>query len=120
VTLTGPVILTLPYPPSANKLWRAVRDRNIKSEAYREWSSRAAWEVRLQKPRQVLGRYVLTVTATRPDRRARDLGNLEKPLSDCLVQTGVVTDDSLAKRIVLEWSDEIIKGGSITVQVEEA
>lgn len=117
--MTPPVILSMPYPPSANRLWRAVAGRNIKSAEYRSWMDRAGWEVRSQRPRGIVGRYVLTVTASAPDRRARDIDNLAKPISDCLVQCGVIGDDSSAKRIVLEWSDAIVKGGAITVHIEE-
>lgn len=116
----NPVVLALPYPPSANRLWRAVKGRNIISAEYREWKDRAGWEVRSQRPRGIVGRYVLTITATPPDRRHRDIDNLAKPISDCLVQSGVLADDSQCKRITLEWTDAVIKGGAVTVHVVEA
>lgn len=36
-----------------------------------------------------------------------------------LVQSGVIADDHQAKRITLEWTDAIVKGGAVTVHVEE-
>lgn len=112
--MIGPVVLSMPYPPSANRLWRAVKGRNIKSAEYRSWIDHAFVVVRGQRPHAIVGAYQLTITATRPDRRRRDLGNLEKPISDCLLQAGVVADDCDAQCITLEWTDAVIKGGALT------
>lgn len=104
----GKVELSLPYPPSANRLWRAVRGRNIKSREYREWLTDAYAAV-LRQPRFIkaglVGSYRMVLTAERPDRRRRDLSNLLKPTEDLLQHAGVVVDDCNADRIVLEWSD---------------
>lgn len=113
--------LQLPYPPSANRLWRAVNGRNIKSREYRDWLDEAGWAIRQQKPPAIKGHYRLTISAVRPDRRARDIGNLEKPISDCLVSAGVIEDDHLAKSIMMLWSEaEPVKGGLVSVIVEAA
>jgi crossover junction endodeoxyribonuclease RusA len=115
-----PVTLSIPYPPSANRLWRAVKGRNIKSQAYRQWMAEAVLTIRAQRPRGIAGRYHLRVAASAPDRRHRDIDNLSKALSDALVQSGVIGDDHAAKSIFLEWTDTVVKGGAITVQLEEA
>ncbi|WP_395443596.1 RusA family crossover junction endodeoxyribonuclease [Caulobacter sp. UC70_42] len=98
------IAVSLPYPPSANRLWRAVKGRNIKSAAYREWEGRALVAIAQQRPGHIDGPYSIHIEATRPDRRRRDLGNLEKPLSDALVSAGVVRDDCEAVRILVEWA----------------
>lgn len=41
----------------------------------------------------------------KPDKRQRDLGNLEKAPSDLLVAHGILKDDSLIHRMILEWAD---------------
>jgi len=115
-----PVVISVPYPPSANRLWRAVKGRNVKSADYRAWMDHAFLVVRGQRPRAIVGAYHLTITATRPDKRRRDLGNLEKPISDCLVQAGVVDDDCEARRITLEWAEGVRPGGHVVVTVSEA
>src|SRR5690349_9181669 len=74
------VTLTLPYPPSANALWRVFRGRSIKSRAYREWLADAAEDIERQAPQIIEGAYDLVIHATRPDRRARDIDNLLKPV----------------------------------------
>jgi Holliday junction resolvase RusA-like endonuclease len=50
-----------------------------------------------------------------PDKRRRDLGNLEKPISDLLQSLGVIDDDSNARAINLQWVDA---GEPITITVE--
>lgn len=109
--MSGVTTLDIAYPPSTNRLWRAVNGRNIKSEEYRKWLSegersdfflRRAGEVRVS----IDGPYKLTIVADRPDNRRRDLGNLEKPISDLLVSLGVVSDDCHAQEITLKWSDK--------------
>ena len=116
----GPVNLSLPYPPSANRLWRAVNGRQIKSAEYRQWIDEAALSIRLQRPRGIIGAYHLVIRASRPDRRRRDIDNLLKPISDALCQGGVVGDDCDCDHLTAFWSSEVIKGGAIQVQVTEA
>lgn len=111
----------LPFPPSANALWRAVQGRNISSLRYRQWKARALTELMLQRPRKVRGPYRLTIVATRPDKRPRDLGNIEKALSDVLQAFGVVENDSDAVSIWLRWSDAAPnKDAGVQIVVEAA
>lgn len=97
--------LSLPYPPSANAIWRNVNGRTLKSKPYRVWLATTLALLRAQRAPSIKGSYSLAIVADRPDRRKRDLGNLEKAVSDCLVQAGVIEDDHLASSILLAWSD---------------
>lgn len=109
--------VSLPYPISANKLWRAVGGRNIKSAEYRRWLTQALWACKGAQP--VKGPYRLTILATRPDNRRRDLGNLEKAVSDALQEARLIDDDCAAQSIHLEWVIAApIKGGAILATVE--
>jgi len=112
-------VLTLPYPPSANRLWRNIRGKTLKSAVYRAWLIEAGQVLFLQKPASVTGQYRLMVIATRPDQRARDIDNLIKPVSDLLAQCGVVSNDSKAQSVFAGWSMEsTVPGGQIIVSVE--
>lgn len=115
-------MLTLPYPPTTNNLYRNAGSKGrVKSEQYKRWLAEAAWLVRQQRPTPVPGSYSLAIIADRPDRLRRDLGNIEKAISDLLKHAGVITDDSLAKSIVLAWSDaEPKKPGGVRVTVVAA
>lgn len=114
--------LSLPYPPSANRLWRAVNGRNIKSAEYRDWLVNAYAAVlkhgRLRRTK-VEGAYRMTLTAERPDRRRRDLSNLLKPTEDLLQYAGIVADDCNAEHITLAWSAKApSKAAVVRVRVE--
>lgn len=98
-------MIQLPYPPTTNNLFINVGKRRVRSAGYDAWLREASAMVAQQRPAKVHGPYRMTMLATRPDRRSRDLGNLEKPVSDLLVKCGVVRDDSDAQAILLFWAD---------------
>lgn len=101
------ISLVLPLPPSVNAAYRNVPGRGrAKTQAYVDWLQVAALEVRRQAKGSIVGNYAFHLKATRPDRRPRDLGNLEKCAHDLCVRMGLVEDDSLCRRIILEWADE--------------
>lgn len=113
--------IMVPFPPSANRLWRSVNGRNIKSAEYRTWENIAVAEAYYSSgdKKRIPGSYRLLVEAQRPDRRRRDLGNLEKPLSDILVTLNMVDDDCLAEEITLRWVKEDL-GGMVRMTVTSA
>lgn len=95
------VTFTLPFPPSVNGLF-AGKGRRYCSATYKAWKAAAKAFV----PAGLIpGPYSLELIFDRPDRRARDLGNLEKAVSDLIVERGLVIDDSCCQRITLAWSD---------------
>lgn len=49
----------------------------------------------------------------KPDKRERDVFNLEKAVSDLLVSHGVIKDDTLIHRGIVEWED--IEGCDIVI-----
>jgi crossover junction endodeoxyribonuclease RusA len=101
------ISLVLPYPVSVNAAYRNVAKRGrVKTAAYTSWETEAAWKAREQAQGRISGPYAFHMRVQRPDRRARDLGNLEKVTHDLCVSLGIVEDDSLCQRILLEWSDE--------------
>jgi crossover junction endodeoxyribonuclease RusA len=106
--------LVLPYPPSANRLWRAGRGHVHLSPAYTQWLDEAGWHVAEQRRGHIRGPYRLGIAALRFDRRKRDLDNLIKPINDRL---GVVEDDCLAELISVRW---VTSGPPVTVRVEAA
>ena len=64
------------------------------------------WEIRSQTKLKISGSYKLTILAVRPDKRKRDLGNLEKAVSDILVSMSVVEDDCLCEWLEIRWVDD--------------
>lgn len=83
----------LPFPPSTNSLWRAVKGRNIRSEAYRAWINAAGWELAAQRPTKFTGPVSLRISLTPPTKQAFDLDNRCKATIDLLVAHRVIESD---------------------------
>lgn len=111
------VELRLPYPPSANRLWRRAGHVMHKSAHYVAWLQDAGWLAKAQKPKRIVGAYKLTIQARRPDKRRRDLDNLIKPTNDLLASIGVVSDDCHCEMICARW---VTSGDAFTVRIEAA
>lgn len=109
------VSLLLPFPPSVNRMYRSFNGRSIKSKAYREWELAAGWAIKSQKPKAIKGHYELQILLTPPDKRRRDLGNLEKAISDALQSSGVIENDHLCRSMIIAWGDGA--KGTATVKV---
>jgi crossover junction endodeoxyribonuclease RusA len=81
-----------------------------------EWRKLAMWQIAGQvRGRKHLGPYKLTILAVRPDKRKRDLGNLEKGVSDILVSQNIVEDDSMCEWLEIKWVEQ---GPSCKVIIE--
>lgn len=75
------------------------------SKNYTEWKKHAEWAVAAQvKGKKITGEYTLEIVAVKPDKRRRDLGNLEKAVSDLLQKVKVIEDDYLCQDIHLRWA----------------
>ena len=90
--------LRLPFPPSLNRIWRAVKGRVLLSEAAREWKAAAANSLpRGRVPPPFDGRLVITLLLCPPmkyGKRKWDIANREKLLADFLTEQRVWLDDS--------------------------
>lgn len=92
-----------------------------RSPTYKAWVGEAhvAW---LQQRNQlsvksIRGKYTLSIEAYPPDKRLRDIDNLIKVTSDFLEMEGIIENDSLAKRIEIEWGDKEISHPCVWVAV---
>lgn len=111
------IAIRLPYPPSANRLWRRSAKGMRRSDEYVAWLTEAGWEASRQRPGKIQGPYKLSIHAVRPDRRKRDLDNLFKSTCDLLQGLGIIEDDSQAEMISARW---VTSGEGITVILEPA
>lgn len=108
------VNITLPWPPSMNTLWRTFRGRMIISKAGREYKETV--KNLMITSEKFIGPVKVTITAYRPDNRRRDLGNLEKIVSDSLTYAGIWEDDSQIVDLRIVWGD--IVAGMLKVEIE--
>lgn len=99
------VRLLLPVPVSVNAIYSPRAGGGLRlSDAYSAWISEAGWRLNIQRPGRVSGNYQLVMRV--PEESRADIDNLAKGMSDLLQLHGVVSNDRLASRIVLEWQAE--------------
>lgn len=84
------VSLVLPYPPSANRYWRNVNGRMVKSEEARRYQTKAGWIAKASGFDCTSGDVAVTLRVYRPQRRG-DLDNSVKVLLDSL--KGIIYED---------------------------
>lgn len=108
--------LSLPMPPSANRLWRRAGHRLHKSPEYSAWLIQAGQIARSQfKGAPIKGAFALEIDLARPDKRKRDLDNRIKPALDLLGSIGFIRDDSDCAAIHARWLET---GEGIYVRVK--
>jgi len=111
------MIITVPLPPSVNQAYATnwKTKRRFKSKPYSDWLAHCEFLVLNQGVVFTPGRVKVEYICGKPDKRRRDLGNLEKPLSDMLVKCGLIEDDCKIDEIVMKWTDHI-NGVRVTVE----
>ena len=90
------LILTMPVPPSTNKLWSHPHGQRgrVRSPEYKEWIEKTGWLVRMQLiqfcHRPILGKFRCRIEV--PTGR-RDINNYDKPLLDLAQHIGAIAND---------------------------
>jgi len=109
----------LPLPVSLNRLYRSTRKQTgvYLSAEGRGWHEEAAMEINIQRVPRMLPPYRVEYAAGRPDKRRRDIGNIEKILSDRLQKSEVITDDREISDMRLLWADDV-EPGRVRVTIE--
>ena len=98
------VALDLPKPISVNALWRASKTGGVYlAPKYKAWTAEVGYLINAARVGGVRGPYALTIRVTAKWRG--DLDNCVKSLSDALQEHGVIENDRLAQRVLIERSD---------------
>jgi len=106
---------TMPYPPSANRYWRVVNGRAVKSAAARAYQRTVA---AMFRRRPMTGEVIVGINVYRPAKRG-DVDNSIKVLLDAL--KGIAFhDDKQVKRIDIERHDTDPKNPRADVVIEAA
>ena len=110
--------LTLPFPPTLNHLYGMRGSQKYLKPEGRAYKQAVAEIVADKGCETIEGRVAVFVRAFMPDKRRRDIMNLEKILSDSLTSAGVWLDDSQIDdfRIV---RGSVEKGGRVEVVITE-
>lgn len=113
------ITITLPFPPSVNRMWRQYRGRAILSKAGRDY--RKAAIVAAYGLGTVGGdQCAVSIRAYLPDARRRDCDNLTKAPLDALAHAGVYLDDSQIVRLTIEKAGIDRKAPRLEITVEAA
>ena len=121
--------LHLPYPPSVNHYWRAVRTRvgvqmKISAEG-RRFRKEIVAKISGLKVRAISGPVQVQILACRPDKRRRDIDNILKSLLDALGHAGAYKDDSQIWELSVKWAIDLenqlatCPGGWVMVTIKE-
>jgi len=109
--------LSLPYPPSVNHYFRMVEGRVLVSREGRRFRQRVTAILAARGVRPMDGRLALAVEVRPPDRRRRDLDNLQKSLLDALERGGAYEDDSQVDLLVTVRRRPV-EGGACRVRLD--
>lgn len=113
------MIIDLPFPNSTNQHWRVARGRHYVSPKGIAYRLAVALAAKLHGEVAPEGRLSVGVVLYPPDRRVRDLDNFGgKSLLDALTHAGIIKDDSLIDRLLIERG-AICKGGKCRVYISE-
>lgn len=113
--------LTLPWPPSANNIWRNAGRITYLSPLYKRFLSAVFAEVpsQVRNWKAFAGPVRVSIVWNPPTRRAFDIDNKLKPTLDALTRLGVWLDDAQVIELRVT-KGPIVKGGQATIEIEEA
>ena len=114
------MILTLPWPPSINHYWRRVGPRTLISREGRAFRTNVCALLGGGGARRppAGGRVALAMDAFPPERRRRDIDNIQKPVLDALEHAGIYEDDRQVDLLVTRRQAPVA-GGRLEVRVDE-
>ena len=108
------IVMELPFPPSNNTYYRHSRGRHFISKAGLKFREAVSEYASVHRLKADPGRLFVSVYLFPPDKRIRDVDNYLKGLLDSLIEAGVIEDDSLIDRILVERLP-VVKGGKTRV-----
>lgn len=114
--------LTLPYPPSVNRIWRRSKFSTYLSEVGKIFYAKVRPIIFCATNGKKIFcadcRVAVTVSVYPPDKRKRDLDNVLKTTLDALTRCGVWDDDSQVDCITV-MRRYCVKGGKVEVTAED-
>lgn len=110
--------LNLPYPPSINHYWRRVGARTLISRGGRVFRQAVCSILAAYAVKPLNGPLAVEVQVHPPDKRRRDVDNVQKALLDALQHGGAYVDDSQIVRLAIE-KREPVEGGKTIVRIRE-
>ena len=89
-----------------------------RSKKYMEWIGEAALEVEIEQRPEIDYPFNVEIIVGRPSKRRMDIDNRAKAVMDFLQEAKIITDDCLAQRITMMWSNDI-DGARVTISTAD-
>ncbi len=112
------MVITLPYPPSTNRLWRYTQRGVYRTAKYMEYIAECQGFY-MHQGASLDAPVKVSIRACPPDKRIRDLDNLLKSLLDVCVKLGCLTDDKWIHDLSIRWDRSIEVGVEVTMELME-
>lgn len=113
------VTLSLPFPPSQNRIWRRSGTRIHRSTEYNSWETEAIAVYHAQRKNAgepIFGHFTYHIVFDEKRRKvARDGDNRQKAVLDFLQHVGLIEDDKFAD--AGSWSWGPIEHGTCFVRI---
>jgi len=108
--------LVLPLPPSVNHYYRRVGRRTLISREGRAFRRKVCSILSAEAIATVPGRLAVCVELFPPDRRRRDIDNVQKSLLDALEHGGAYRDDGQIDLLIARRCS-VVDGGACVVRI---
>ena len=106
----------LPYPPTINTYWRKFRNHMTISKRGRAFRNAVCLALRGSEPLE--GPLLVKIRAYPPDRRKRDIDNIQKPLLDALEKGKAFFDDNQISVLITQRCSPV-RGGRTEVTIRK-
>lgn len=93
------ITVDLPWPPTANKIWRSGNKRVYRSQKYESWLKEAFYIFKESKPKKIDGLFSAEIHLHPPDQRHHDIDNRIKPILDLCQHVGVISNDRFCREL---------------------
>jgi len=113
------LLIELPWPPSVNHYYRRVGHRTLISREGRKYRTEICAILRDLHFRPLNGELAMSVDAYPPDKRRRDLDNIQKSLWDALQHGGAYRDDSQIKDFECHMREPDRPSGKVIVRLRK-
>ena len=108
--------IELPYPPSINHYYRHVGNKVLISRKGKEYRQEVVSIVSRLGFKTLLGPLKMDIEIWPPDRRRRDVDNVQKALLDALEHGGIYGNDSQIHKLSIV-KREPVSGGATVVRL---
>ena len=109
----------LPFPPSANTIWRRGKGRTYRSAKYKNWQQVASNMLLAQgRIRRIDGKFTAYIKLNEDAGRG-DADNRVKVVLDLAQRCGLVADDKHCRRVTIEWVEAANAPEGCRLRLEE-